>query len=71
MMSNVCKAVLNGWYVTVESYGGFTREQVLALGQWLSTRFVPYPQAASPTAAPPTGAMSDMWSPSNVPPTPA
>jgi hypothetical protein len=53
-------AVLNGWYVTVEAYGGFTREQVLALGQWLSARFVPYPQTASPTAAPPTGAMSDM-----------
>jgi len=53
-------AVLNGWYVTVGAYGGFTREQVLALGQWLSARFVPYPQTASPTAAPPTGAMSDM-----------
>ena len=52
--------MLNGWYVTVEAYGGFTREQVLALGQWLSARFVPYPQTASPTAAPPTGAMSDM-----------
>jgi hypothetical protein len=53
-------AVLNGWYVAVEAYGGFTREQVLALGQWLSARFVPYPQTSSPTAAPPTDAMSDM-----------
>jgi len=58
-------AVLNGWYVTVEAYGGFTREQVLTLGQWLSARFVPYPQtatstAASPTAPPSTGTMTDM-----------
>lgn len=57
-------AVLNGWYVSLQGHG-FSRESQIALGQWLASRFTPFPPASSadsvaPTAAPLSGSLIDM-----------
>lgn len=51
------QAVVNGWYLNVESRG-FDRQAIIALARLFETRLIPYPpQAAEPTAQPaPAGA---------------
>lgn len=44
------QAVVNGWYLNVESRG-FDRQAIIALARLFETRLIPYPpQAAEPTA---------------------
>ncbi|MBI5824693.1 MAG: hypothetical protein HZB18_11740 [Chloroflexi bacterium] len=57
-------AVLNGWYVSLQGHG-FSRETQLAMGQWLASRFTPFPPASgtdavAPTSAPLVGSLIDM-----------